>query len=294
MFDIEIIPASIRIATPLTLAALGGVFSERGGVVNIALEGIMLNSAYTCAWVTYTTGNPWLGVMGAIVAGLLTALLHSIVTITFKADQIVSGVAINLLAAGLTPFLCSLHFGMTGNTPDIATPSVWKIPFIGSYSPIIYITVFAVLISHFVLYRTVFGLRLISVGEHPLTADTLGINVDYVRYCGVLISGILAGMGGAFLSFEAGCFVKNISAGRGYIALAGMIFGRWTPIGAMGACLLFGFAEAIGMRLQSQHIPTQFVQMIPYLVTIVVLAGVGRKAIPPASDGIPYRRSEVG
>lgn len=298
MIPLEIIPASIRMATPLTLAALGGVFSERSGVVNIALEGILLNGAFAAVVATHFSGNPWVGVLAAVLVGLLTALIHALVTVTFKADHIVSGVAVNLLALGATQFTCWVVYGNSGNSDRVLGLSAWNIPYVervpilgqilSGHSPLVYLAILLVLLAHFLLFRTVFGLRLRAVGEHPLAADTMGVKVILMRYCGVLMSGVLAGLGGAFLSLNTHYFVKNMSGGRGFIALAAMIFGKWTPFGAAGACLLFGFLEALQMFLQGGGVPTQFIQMIPYLATMVVLASAVGRAMPPAAVGRPY------
>lgn len=298
MVHLQIISASIRMATPLILAALGGVFSERSGVVNIALEGILLNGAFAAVVATHFTGSPWVGVLAAVVVGILTALIHAVVTITFKADHIVSGVAVNLLALGATQFACWVVYGNSGNSERVVGLPVWQIPLVSrvpvlgqmlsGHSPLVYLAIMVVLLAHFLLFKTVFGLRLRSVGEYPLAADTMGIRVGRMRYCGVLISGVLAGLGGAFLSLNTHYFVKNMSGGRGFIALAAMIFGKWTPFGAAGACLLFGFLEALQMFLQGGGVPTQFIQMIPYLATMVVLASAVGRATPPAAVGRPY------
>jgi simple sugar transport system permease protein len=298
MISLEIISASIRMATPLALAALGGVFSERSGVVNIGLEGIMLNGAFAAVVATHFSGNPWIGVLAAVLVGSLTALLHAVVTVTFKADHIVSGVAVNLLALGATQFTCWVVYGNSGNSERVVGLSAWHIPLIGQvpvlghiisgHSPLVYLAILLVLLAHFLLFKTVFGLRLRAVGEYPLAADTMGIKVILMRYCGVLISGVLAGLGGAFLSLNTHYFVKNMSGGRGFIALAAMIFGKWRPFGAAGACLLFGFLEALQMSLQGGGMPTQFIQMIPYLATMVVLASAVGRATPPAAVGRPY------
>ena len=294
----NLIAASIRLATPLSLAALGGVFSERSGVVNIALEGMLLNGAFAAVVATHYSGNPWVGVLAALAVGVATALIHALVTVTFKADHIVSGVAVNLLALGATQFLCWVVYGNSGNSERVIGLSPWRIPLIdripvlgrilSGHSPLVYIALGAVILAHFLLFKTVFGLRLRSVGEHPLAADTMGVKVTLMRYAGVLISGALAGLGGAFLSLNTHYFVKNMSAGRGFIALAAMIFGKWTPFGAAGACLLFGFLEALQMSLQGGGIPTQFIQMIPYLATMLVLVSAVGRATPPASVGRPY------
>ncbi|MFH1502057.1 MAG: ABC transporter permease [Candidatus Eisenbacteria bacterium] len=287
-------------ATPLILAALGGLFSERSGVVNIALEGIILTGAFASILVTYHTGDPWVGALAGTAAGVLVSAIHAVVSVTFKANQIVSGVALNLLAMGATQFLTWVVWGSSANSPPVQGMSHWSVPetwgafgravngVVGHYPPLVYVTVALVFVAHVVLFRTPFGLRLRSVGEHPEAADTLGVNVYKMRFAGVLISGALAGLGGAFLALNTHQFVKNMSAGRGFIALAAMIFAKWNPVGALGACLLFGYAEAVQMGLQGQGIPTQFVQMIPYVLTMVALVGVIGRARPPAASGKPY------
>ena len=300
MFELTVFDAAFRMATPLILAALGGVFSERSGVVNIALEGILLTGAFASVLVTYQTGDPWLGALAGTAAGVLVSSLHALVSVTFRANQIVSGVAINLLAMGATQFLTWVIWGSSANSPPVVGMAHWSLPdswgavsrgvnaVIGHYPPLVYVALAGVAVAHVVLWRTAFGLRLRAAGEHPEAADTLGLNVRRLRYSGVLLSGALAGLGGAFLALNTHQFVKNMSAGRGFIALAAMIFGKWNPVGALGACLLFGYAEAVQMGLQGRGIPTQFVQMIPYLLTMVALVGVIGRARPPAASGKPY------
>lgn len=300
MFDVAVFDAALRMATPLILAALGGMFSERSGVVNIALEGILLTGAFASVVATWYTGDPWAGAFAGVLAGMLVALLHAVVTVTFKADQIVSGVAINLLAAGATQFLMWIIWDSSSNSPSIVGMSNWMLPeswgglarvfnaVLGHYPPLVYVTLVIIAVAHVVLWRTRFGLRLRATGEHPEAVDTLGVHVRRMRYSGVLLSGALAGLGGAFLALNTHQFVKNMSAGRGYIALAAMIFGRWNPVGAAAACILFGYAEAVQMGLQGQHVPSQFVQMIPYALTMVALVGVMGRARPPAQLGKPY------
>jgi simple sugar transport system permease protein len=300
MFELTVFDAALRMATPLILAALGGVFSERSGVVNIALEGILLTGAFASVLVTYQTGDPWLGALAGTAAGVLVSSLHALVSVTFRANQIVSGVAINLLAMGATQFLTWVIWGSSANSPPVVGMSHWSVPdswgavsrgvnaVIGHYPPLVYVALAGVAVAHVVLWRTAFGLRLRAAGEHPEAADTLGLNVRRLRYSGVLLSGALAGLGGAFLALNTHQFVKNMSAGRGFIALAAMIFGKWNPVGALGACLLFGYAEAVQMGLQGRGIPTQFVQMIPYLLTMIALVGVIGRARPPAASGKPY------
>jgi simple sugar transport system permease protein len=231
---------------------------------------------------------------------MLVSLIHAVVSVTFRANQIVSGVALNLLAMGATQFLTWVVWGSSANSPPVQGMAHWALPeswgavaravnaVIGHYPPLVYVTLVIVVASHFVLFRTPFGLRMRAVGEHPEAADTLGINVRKMRFAGVLMSGALAGLGGAFLALNTHQFVKNMSAGRGFIALAAMIFAKWNPVGALGACLLFGYAEAVQMGLQGHGIPTQFVQMIPYVLTMVALVGVIGRARPPAASGKPY------
>ena len=300
MFELAVLDSALRMATPLILASLGGLFSERSGVVNIALEGILLTGAFASIVATYYTGNPWAGVFAGVFAGMLVSLIHAIVSIVFKADQIVSGVAINLLAMGLTQFLTWMIWGSSSNSPPVQGMAHWSLPetwgpvargvnaVIGHYPPLVYVALALVAVSHVVLFRTPFGLRLRATGEHPEAVDTLGVNVHAMRFAGVLLSGALAGLGGAFLALNTHQFVKNMSAGRGFIALAAMIFGKWNPVGALAACLLFGYAEAVQMGLQGHAVPTQFVQMIPYVLTMVALVGVIGRARPPAAIGKPY------
>ena len=288
--------SSIRLAIPYTLAGLGGTYSERSGVVNIGLEGQMLAGAFTAVAVTNIVGSPWLGLSAAIMVGMLLGLIHAVVCVTFKADQIVSGLAIIIFAAGITVFCSWLLFGQTQIKVEagLRVPVLHQLPafklLFSQLPPLVFLTALIVIASHFIIFRTVFGLRLRSVGEHPKAADTLGINVYQMRYIAVIISGGLAGMGGAYLSLEhAHYFVKGISAGRGFIGLASMIFGKWTPLGTAGAGLLFGFGEAIKPYLP-KVVPSQFIDMIPYALTIFVLASAIGRATPPATIGIPYSK----
>jgi simple sugar transport system permease protein len=310
IFNADFIASSIRIAIPLALAGLGGVFSERSGVINIGLEGIMLTGAFTSIAVTNFSQNPWLGILAAIIIGIFLGLIHGITCITFKANQIVSGVAINLFASGITVFFSWLLFNETQIMAKISLP-IWglSIPNLGEgssflrsiiiifahHSPLVYLTIIIFILSHLIIFRTPFGLRLRSVGEYPQAADTMGVNVIKIRYIAVITSGALAGLSGSFLSLEqAHFFVKEISGGRGFIALAAMIFGKWTPLGTAGAALLFGAGEALAIRLQGVlAIPVQFINMVPYLLAILVLVSAIGRAIPPAADGIPYEK-EVG
>ncbi len=281
-----LLASAIRLSVPYTLAGLGGTYSERSGVVNIGLEGMMLTGAFTAVAVANIAGSPWLGMFAAILVGVLLGLVHAVVCVSLKSNQIVSGVAINIFASGVTVFFSWLLFNLT----QIQVEGKLLLPFT-NIPPILPLTVLIVIASHFIIFRTTFGLRLRSVGEHPKAADTLGVNVYKMRYIGVMIGGGLAGLAGAFLSLEhAHYFVKNMSGGKGFIGLAAMIFGKWTPLGTAGAGLLFGFGEAVSLRISSVGVPSQFVDMIPYIITMFVLAGVVGRATPPAADGIPYSK----
>ena len=301
-----LLSTTLRMATPLILASLGGMFSERSGVINIALEGIMLIGAFTAMAGSYFF-SPWMGVLLAVIVGMLVALVHAIASISFRADQIVSATAINIFATGITGFLLRLIFGEAGQSPSVQDVGTWtipiinKIPFIknvlGEQIPFVYIALGLVALSYWVLFKTPFGLRIRSVGEHPAAADSVGINVIKMRYISVIMSGFFAGLAGASLSIGLlDLFVKNMSSGRGFIALAAMIFGKWTPHGAMLAALLFGFADALqmlGQTLGLTFIPRQFLLMAPYIATILALAGVVGRSTPPAADGEPYIKEEV-
>ncbi len=311
VLSVALFASTIRAATPLMLAALGGIFSERSGIVNIALEGIMLIGAFFAMMISYLgakIGLPPLvsaaaGLMGAVVFGFLISMIHAVVSIRFQANQVVSGVAINILALGLTGFLLQFIFKTSGNSPSVPNlpampiPLLSKIPVLGdiffNQSPIVYIALLAVPLSAFVLFRTPLGLRLRSVGEHPKAADTMGINVFKLRYLGVGLSGMLGGLGGAYLSIgQLNIFTEGMTNGRGYIALAAVIFGKWNPWGALGACLLFGLADAIQISLQNAgvNIPSDFLLMLPYILTIIALAGFIGRSKPPAAAGMPYEK----
>jgi ABC-type uncharacterized transport system permease subunit len=309
---VALVVQSMRISLPYVFAALGGTFSERGGVINIALEGILLNSAFVCiATIWYaerllapTPGAlwiaPWLGVLAAIAGGLVLALVLALATVTFKANQIICGLALNIFAAGFTKFMCQVIFDSPSNSESVATlphlviaeSGIWAV-FGDLLHPLMFLAIVILPLSYVVLYKTPFGLRLRACGENPTAADTVGISVSRFRYLGVLIGGCICGLGGAWLALDQGRFSAGMSAGRGYIALAAMIVGKWHPLGAAMACLLFGFAEALQLWIQSAgvHIlPNQFVQMIPYVLTILVLAGFIGRAVPPAADGTPYEK----
>lgn len=302
IINYTLIASTIRLSTPLILAALGGLYSERSGVINIALEGMMLAGAFTAAAVTVFTHSSLIGVLAAVAAGLLVAALHAVATINYRADQVVSGTAINILFLGVPALLSGALFESTGATrqltkdevlPDVMFFNSDSSPVLASVfnqKPIVYLAFFVAGISVYVLYRTRFGLRLRAVGENPEAADTAGVNVRRMRWAGVLISGALAALGGAYLSIgQSSQFTRNMTAGRGFIALAALIFGKWHPVGALMACLLFGFAEAVSIRMQGNvNIPNQFVLMIPYVLTMVVLAGLIRRADPPKALGVAY------
>ena len=291
IFTIALIWSTIRLSTPLILAALGGLFSERSGVINIALEGMMLAGAFTAAAVTYGVGNPYIGLLAGMMAGALIAAIHAVACIRYRADQVVTGTALNILMIGMPAFLSGALFLSSGSTPQI--PKEQLIPWI----PIV-IAFALVPISWYVLYKTPFGLRLRSVGENPEAADAAGVKVARMRYAGVLLSGVLAGIGGAYLSIgQSSLFTRNMTSGRGFIALAALIFGKWRPVQTLLACLLFGFTEAISIQMQGvvklpsgDDIPVQFIQMVPYILTIIVLAGFIGSSRPPRALGIPYEK----
>jgi simple sugar transport system permease protein len=294
--------ATLIAATPLVLAALGGVLCERSGVVNIALEGIMLTAAFAGFAVAFVAHSLALGLLAAILAGMLIAALHAVLSIEFLVDQIVSGTVINILAVGVTGvfYRSLLQQGVRGP----GTLPIWKIPVLSSIpvlGPILfqnalvtYLMLVMVVVVHLLLFNTVWGLRTRACGEHPLAAETAGVNVKVVRYLNVIGSGALGGLGGAYFTIQQiGQFLPNMTGGRGFIALAAMIFGKWTPFGAFGASLLFACADALSARFQylGVHLPIQLLGMLPYVLTIVVVAGAMGRAIAPAAVGRPYRKS---
>ncbi|MBM7557899.1 ABC transporter permease [Halanaerobacter jeridensis] len=289
IFNLQTFSSTLRMATPLILAALGGIFSERSGVINIALEGMMLAGAFVAVVVSHFTASPWLGVVGAVIFSGLFALIHAVVSIEYHAKQVVSGVALNMLAAGGTVFLLNILFNTSGTSPSVNSLSYW-----GNFKPTVYLALVAVGITYYILFYTSFGLRVRSVGEHPHAADSLGISVKKIRYICVVTSGMLAGLGGAHMSVGTlDVFREGMTAGRGFIALAAMIFGKWHPVGALGASLLFGFFQALQIRLQGVlPIPGEFIQMIPYIFTVIALAGVIGKATPPQASGKPFKKGE--
>jgi ABC-type uncharacterized transport system permease subunit len=296
-----VMASTLRAATPLIFAALGGVFSERSGVINIGLDGIMLLSAFFGMYGSYLTHNPWAGVLLGMLVGGLIAAVHAVFSIEFRANQVVSGVAINLLATAATSTFLLKIFHTAGQSEAVAKIEDWRIPFLadlpflgdafGKLNPLVYLALLLVGLSAFFLFRTALGLRIRSVGENPEAAATVGVSVRKIRYLAVIVSGLLGGLGGVFLSLGSmDLFKENMTAGRGFIALAAMITGKWHPVGAFLACLLFGFAEALEGQFQllGLEVPTQFLHMLPYLCTLVLILGVIGRSTAPAADGIPY------
>lgn len=302
---LALIASMLRLATPLIFTGIGGVFSEKSGVVNIGLEGMMIMGAFFAVYGTSRTNNPYIGLLFAIIAGVAIAAIHAFLSIHLKADQVVSGTAINLFAAALTSFLIMKLFGKGGQTdavtkmpynpPHFLTniPLIGKV--IGDLNIFVILSLILVFVAHYILFKTPLGLRIRAVGEHPKAADTLGINVYGIRYLCVLISGGLAGIGGAALSIGiTPLYREGMVAGRGYIALAAMIFGNWKPFGTMWACFLFAFAQSFEMLAQSfgWNLPTEVYSSIPYVLTMLALAGFVGKTTAPLADGVPYTKGE--
>ncbi len=290
MWDLEFFLSAVRVSAPLLFAALGGMMSERAGVINIALEGKMLIGAFFAVVVTLATNNPYLGLMAAMSAGLVLALLYALFVIRLGANQIVAGTAMNMLAMGLAPFFGKLLYDTAGSTPAVALENrldpvlLWVMPVL-------------VMAAHFWMWRTPSGMWVRFAGEHPKALDAAGVRVNSVRWASVAMSGVLAGIGGATLSILlSSSFTKNMSAGRGFMALAALIFGRWKPIPTAFACFLFGVADAAQIRLQGVPVygeftlPTQFIQILPYLVTLLVLAGFVGGSRPPKGLGTPFSK----
>ncbi len=312
----SILDSAIRLTAPILLACLGGLYSERSGVFDIGIEGKMLFAAFAAGAVAWHTGSPWLGLGSAIVTGIVFSLLHGFASITQRGNQIVSGVAINFLAAGLTALVGKAWYGQGGKTPQLdndarftaitlpGADAVKDVPLVGDiysgiisgHSILVYVAFLAVPFTWWVLFRTRFGLRLRAVGENPAAVDTAGISVTRLRYSGVVICGIFSGLAGAYLAIaQSANFAPNMSAGRGFIALAALIFAKWHPVGALGACLLFGFLEALAIPMQGARIPglgwevpVQAITASPYILTVILLAGFIGKAIPPKAGGVAY------
>lgn len=282
--------ASLRSATPLVFAALGGMWSERSGVVNIALEGGMIVGAFFAIFGSDHFGSWIPGLILAVVAGGALMALHAIAAIRYRADQIVIGTALILFASGLTSYLYRTIYGAGGTPTEISR--VPSIPAPGDQQISLLVVLMAILLigSGFVLFRTAFGLHVRSVGEHPRAADTVGISVYKIRYVAVIASGMFAALGGAYIAMDVGSFNEGMTANRGFIALAAVIFGGWSPTGLFGASLLFGFSQALGQRLQNYGIPSQLLDMMPYVFTLVALAGFVGKTRPPAAVGQPYTK----
>ena len=307
--------ATLRVSTPLILCAMAGLFSERSGIVDISLEGKMLFAAFAAGALAAVTGSPWAALGGGIMISVLMGLLHGFACITNRGDQVVSGLAINVLASGLTIVLGIAWFSQGGQTPALAadarfTPidlpfidSIAKTPFIGQFletvisghNLLVYVALLAVPVTWWVVYKTRFGLRLRAVGENPLAVDTAGISVSRLRYSAVMIAGVLCGIAGTYLAIaQNAAFAREMTAGQGYIALAALIFGKWRPLPALLACLMFGFLDAASIRLQGVElpyvgeVPVQLIQALPYILTVVLLAGFIGKAVAPKAIGIPF------
>jgi general nucleoside transport system permease protein len=298
ILTIAFILSAIRLATPLIFAALGGMFSERAGVINVALEGLMLAGAFTGAVATYELNSPFLGLFCGMLAGAFLALIYAIATIKFEADQVVSGMAINFLMFGLPAVISGAVYDSAGSTPQIAKENL--LPELFEISIASVLAFLLVPVCWYVLYKTPFGLRIRAIGENPAAADAAGVNVITLRYIAVILSGVLAGMGGAYLSIgQSSLFTRNMTAGRGFIALAALILAKWRPVQALLACLFFGVTEALTIQIQGaiklpsgEDIPVQFIQIIPYVLTIIVLAGFIGLSRAPKALGVPYRKEK--
>ncbi|WP_160010806.1 ABC transporter permease [Rhizobium sp. 18055] len=314
---ISVLSSTIRLSIPLIFTALAGLFSERAGIFDIGLEGKMLGSAFAAACIAYLTGSPWLGLGAGIVCSVALSFVHGFASITNRGNQIISGVAINFFVAGITIVLGQAWFGQGGRTPQLSpearfTPitlpgveAVREVPVIGPlYANVIsgnniltYLAFLAVPLSWWILYRTRFGLRMRAVGENPGAVDTAGISVSWLRYRAVICAGILCGFAGTYLAIaQSAAFIKDMSAGKGYIALAALVFAKWKPVPVMFACLLFGFLDALGNFMQGKplpligEVPVQIFQALPYVLTCVLLAGFIGVAIPPKAGGVPYTK----
>lgn len=323
LFDLAVLDGAIRFAVPLLLACLAGLFSERAGVVDIGLEGKMLMAAFLSASVAYVTGSAWIGLLAGILGAVLLSLLHGLASITFRGNQLISGVAINFFAAGVTVVAAQSWFAQGGRTPQLSgaarfealhwpsaltkireindAPLLMRIysELISGHSILTYLAILTVPTTWWILYRTRFGLRLRAVGENPAAVDTAGISVVMLRYKAVIICGILCGVAGAYLatSLQAG-FTRDMTAGRGYIALAALIFAKWRPWHALGATVLFGYLQALSLRpdiverVATVRVQGQLLDVLPYLLTILILAGLIGRAIPPRAAGEPYVKGQ--
>lgn len=314
----SLIDSTVRLSVPLILAAFAGILAERSGVVDIGLEGKMLASAFAAAAIAAVTGNPWVGVVAAVGVAVALSALHGLSAITYSGNQMVSGMAINIIAAGSTATLASAWFNLGGQTPGLEgaarfsgltlpfSESISQLPVVGTiysrmlsgHNILVYITWISVPVVAWLLLRTRFGLRLRAVGENPHAADTAGISVAKIRYQALLLNGVLCGLAGAYLSTAHGnAFLRDMTAGKGFLALAALIFGRWHPWPTFWACMLFALTDALQFRLQGValpvigEIPVQFIQMAPYILTVLVLAGLAGKAVAPKAVGVPYVKS---
>jgi len=306
----DLIVATIRLSTPITLAAVGATICERTGIVNIAMEGLMIMGAFFSALFAYTTGNPWIGLMAGLIFGGIFSLLHAFATVTLHIDHVVSGAVLNILSFGITRYLLILSFGHPGTSEPVpvylgefeyAIPLLSRIPFIGralfSQTPIVYMSFVIVIGFSFFLYRTKMGLHMRASGEHPLALETLGVSVYKMRYGGIIISGLTSGLAGAYLAIEnSTAFTEGMTNGRGFIALAANISGGWNPIGSFLASLFFGFADALQYRIQAishaigwlTDVPSEIFIMFPYMATVIVVAGLVRRSRPPRSIGVDF------
>lgn len=273
----ELIPSTLRMSTPLGFAALGGIYSERAGVINLALEGMMLIGAFGYVVGTQISGSTWIGLLVGTSFGLAMALLHAIATVTFQAEQVVTGIGINILALGITEYLLPTSKQVDG-LPH------WELPFIGSYSFMVYLLPILMVASHIFLFKTPWGLRLRAAGESTEALTALSLSRTKWQYLGILLSGLFTGIGGCFLASEVHYFTKGMTAGRGYLALAAVIFGNWRPLSGVSACFLFGFATALELA-NRWNIPGQLLHSLPYILTMVVLIGFVGTSRPPASLG---------
>jgi general nucleoside transport system permease protein len=305
ILNTDLLVSAIRLSTPITLAAIGATICEKSGVVNIAMEGMMIISAFFAVVAAYFTGNPWLGLLAGIAAGGIFSLIHAVATVTFHLDHVVSGAVLNILSFGIVRYLMVMFFGHPGTTDPIprglnsykfAIPGLSKIPVLGpmffNQTPIIYISFILIIATVFFLKKTKLGLHLKAAGEHPMALETIGVSVYKMRYLGVLISGFFSGLAGAYLSIEnAVSFTEGMSNGRGFIAMAAMISGGWSAIGSFLAALFFGFADAFQLRMQIFKvlpIPPEIFIIFPYVATVIAVAGLVRRSRPPKADGIDF------
>jgi len=294
--------ATLRTAAPLILAAMGGLFSEKSGLVDVGLEGKMLVAAFCAGAAAAVTGSPWWGLAAAIAGAEAMALLHGFACITHRGNQMVSGIALNILAAGLTVVLGNAWFGRGGQTPALDQPSARLMPLFlpgAGDNLLVYAALLAVPLTWWTIERTRFGLRLRAVGEMPLAVDAAGISVAWLRYRAVLLCGLFTGLAGAYLSIAQNAgFSRDMTAGQGFIALAAIIFGKWRPFPALGACLIFGLLDAVAIRLQGVivpgvgEVPVQLIQALPYLLTMFLLAGFIGRAVAPKAIGVPYEKEK--